>query len=142
MERSYEFSSNFAKFKLKYGFHKKYFLWNPYFSTCCVKGKKVCYFATKNCAKFEPVHVVSNGMLLCYKKLCKIHAVHVSSKGMQFCYKQLCKHKIVLLVYTWFSNIENDSALLHHLTSLVFILYFFLFKRIWLFEKLLKIKDS
>ena len=36
--------------------------------------QKVCYFATKNWAKFKPVHVASKGMLLCYKKLGKIHA--------------------------------------------------------------------
>ena len=30
-------------------------------------------------------------------------------------YKFLCKHKIFLLVYTWLSNIVNDSASLHRL---------------------------
>ena len=53
--------------------------------------QKVCYFVTKNWAKFKLVHVASNCVLLCFKNWSKFRLVHVVSKGMLLCYKKLVK---------------------------------------------------
>ena len=79
------------------------FLIDPIAITCCMKSEAKNWHILLQ--KYEPVSrflIDPITIRCCMKSEAKIDT---------FC----CKHKIFLLVYTWFSNIVNDSASLHRL---------------------------
>ena len=85
--------------------------------------QKVCYFVTKNWAKFKLVHVASNCVLLCFKNWSKFRLVHVVSKGVLLCYKKLVKIQASTFLRRKICNFATKKHKCPHIFSTYYFYY-------------------